>query len=61
MVSLNVNVDGSGADVIVTKQFLQSENINATLKQMRGETVSQGVDTGRFLNTGFFLAIRNAR
>jgi len=39
VLSLNVNVDGSGTDVLVSQKLLQGEDINATFKQMRGKAM----------------------
>jgi hypothetical protein len=61
MMSLNVNVDGSRTDVLVTKKLLQRENVNATFKQMCGEAVPQRVDRSGLVDAGFFFASLKAR
>ena len=48
-----MGVDLCGADVFVTQQFLHSAYVVATIEQMRGERVAQGVAGRAAVEIGF--------
>ena len=61
MLGLEVEIDESGLNTGVTEELFDGEEIDAGFQQVSGKAVTQGVNGGRLLDSGFFLAKRKAR
>ncbi len=60
-VAQDMSVNHSRLDILVSEKALHLPNVDAALKQMRGEAVSEGMDGCMFCDARLSLRILNGK